>query len=223
MIKTLKFLIIGLFIGALGLSYLPMTHAMDAGDMKTVCANFSADDSLYPKCANTPRDCKSIEKPITTGNSKEIWRSPINCLFIEEPIGGKKGEDLFMRTCGGDVQGCKYELWNGSFIDINDPNKKTGPHQAYLVYIPGNELYGNMGLLYSYVGNLYNWLSGIIVAFVVLVSIIGGIRMIVSNGDQGEYDNGRKMITKAMVGMVIWFLASLILYFINPTFFSYAT
>jgi len=225
-LNQIKSIIIGLLLAVFLSPFLitPVHADMGAGDFQSVCATI--DGALYPPCANTPADCKSKLVREKTGSSKpDIYRYPLNCIFLEEPIGGRKGYDLFTRDCGvatKAIKGCQYSFWDGSFIDIT-VTKKTGPVQAILAYIPGNELYGGMGLLYSYVGLVYNWLSGIIVAFVVLVTIIGGIRMIVSNGDQGEYESGRKMITKALLGMVIWFLSSLILYLLNPTFFSYAT
>ena len=40
-------------------------------------------------------------------------------------------------------------------------------------------------------------------------------------GDTEAVTKGKEMIIKALVGMALWFLASLILYTINPTFFAF--
>jgi hypothetical protein len=64
-------------------------------------------------------------------------------------------------------------------------------------------------------------MSGLIVAIVVLFVVVGGIQMTTSGGDQAKFDAGKTRITKALVGMVLWFTASLLLYTINPTFFAF--
>jgi len=64
-------------------------------------------------------------------------------------------------------------------------------------------------------------MSGIIIAFVILVTIIGGIRIITSGGAPDGMKQGKDMIVKALIGMVLWFTASVILYTINPTFFAF--
>ena len=182
-----------------------------------------AEDMGFPLCADSPKEC--VSKPtggvVTVKNEEGDWnaysvyRHPFNCLFLQEPIGGKPGYDLYKITPspGGNI----YELWSGEAIVGNE----TGPVQAILAYEKGKETQGPFGLLYNYLGLVYNFLSGIIVGFVVLVAIIGGIRMTVSRGDETAYGAGKKMILKALVGMVLWFTASVLLYTINPTFFAF--
>jgi hypothetical protein len=142
-------------------------------------------------------------------------RTPFNCLFLEEPIGGETGDDLFMVTPHED--GNIYELWHGEAI----VGESYGPVQAVLVFEPGREGEGPFGLLYNYLGLIYNFISGIIVGFSVLVVIIGGIMITTSAGDTTKLDNGKNMIKKALIGMILWFTASVILYTINPTFFTF--
>jgi len=193
----------------------------------------NAEDMGFPPCADSPSDCAS--KPDTTtkqvsteGGSSFLGygttnRTPINCVFLQEPIGGKPGYDLYKisppseGTTGHVYSGNEYTLWNGEVVIPPE----TGPVQAILAYEKGKETQGPFGLPYSYLGLIYNFLSGIIVGFVVLVSIVGGIRMTASRGDETAYSAGRKMITKALIGMVLWFTASVILYTINPTFFAF--
>ncbi len=58
-------------------------------------------------------------------------------------------------------------------------------------------------------------------ALSVLFTVIGGIQMTTAGGDTAKFDAGKSRITKAIVGMILWFTASLILYTINPTFFAF--
>lgn len=180
---------------------------------KSRCEN--ADSLGFPPCANSPTECVSVMKGTS---ALPLWRYPFNCVFLLEPIGGKTGYDLFksVPVPGANPQS-KYELWSGGALVGNE----AGPFQAVLAFEAGKELQGPFGLLYNYLGLVYNWLSGIIIGFVILVAIIGGIRMTVSAGNQTEFDAGRKMIIKALIGMVLWFTASVILYTINPTFFAF--
>jgi hypothetical protein len=167
----------------------------------------------YPSCAATPADC------ITTKEG-DAYLEPVNCMYLEEPIGGEPGRDLFRISCHTENKTtvCEYILWYGEAIVGDD----RGPVQALLTYTPG--LGGGdmvLGPITAYLKLFYNFTSGVIVSFVILLVIIGGIRMTVSHGDPEEFRKGRAMITKAITGMALWFLASLILYTINPTFFTF--
>ena len=209
------------------------TSSPDAASFKSVCDRVDKTPEedptygAYPSCADSPSKCGSTEEiagePLT----------PLNCLFLEEPIGGEPGYDLYKVTCipttapkdkptGNEAAPgkiiCKYELWNGgAIVGTNE----RGPVQAVLAYEKGKEYQGPLGLLYNYLGLIYKFMSGVIVGFVVLISIIGGIKMTISAGNQQEFGKGRQMIQKALIGMALWFLASLILYTINPTFFAF--
>jgi hypothetical protein len=160
----------------------------------------------FPPCADSPSEC----------GTNDAGFEPFNCLFIQEPIGGRPGYDLYKSSCDDEGQ-CKYVRWDGGAI----VGTETGPFQAILAYEEGKEHEGPFSLLYNYLGLVYNFLSGIIIGFVVLVAVIGGIRMTTSGGNQDAFSQGRKMIIKALIGMVLWFTASVILYTINPTFFAF--
>ena len=193
----------------------PGTFAGDAeiGSIESICQK-------DPKrCAKKPSECKS--KPIIS--EKDIERPPDNCMFLEEPIGGRPNYDLFVINCYESdnktkrKSGCKYTLWDGSHI----PKYKYGPVQAILTFSEDKPYQGPLGLLYNYLSLIYKYMSGLIVGLVVLFVIVGGIQMTTSAGDTGKFDEGKNRIIKAIVGMILWFLASLILYTINPTFFAF--
>lgn len=181
------------------------------GTQAGFCDKVKSDPTLsqkYMPCGVNPSQCG------TTGGKKP----PPNCLFLEEPIGGQVGYDLYKIVCHADKT-CDYILWQGEAV--NTDAGEHGPVQALMQYTPGKEYQGPFGLLYSYVQLVYNFLSAIIVAFVVLIAIFGGITMTTAGGDSGKFDKGRDLIIKALIGMAIWFLASVILYTINPTFFTF--
>ena len=177
----------------------------------------------FPECANSASECGSEYFLINERNEnfRGAYRTPFNCLFLEEPIGGDTGRDLYkvtpMSTENGVITGNNYELWHGEAI----VPPSYGPVQAVLAFEPGREDQGPFGLLYNYLGLVYNFISGIIVGFAVLVVIIGGIMIATSAGDTTKLDSGKSMIKKALIGMILWFTASVILYTINPTFFTF--
>ncbi|MBN2307156.1 hypothetical protein JXD20_04175 [Candidatus Peregrinibacteria bacterium] len=162
----------------------------------------------FPPCATAASECGSDA-------SKEN-RTPFNCLFLQEPLGGERGFDLYKATPleGG---GVAYTLWYGEAI----VGKDQGPFQAILVFEEGRETQGPFGLLYNYLALVYNFVSGVIIGFVVLVVIIGGIRIATAGAEADQLTKGKDMIKKALIGMILWFTASVILYTINPTFFAY--
>ena len=167
-------------------------------------------------CATSPSECQS--KPITVdGKQKLVF--PSNCLFLEEPIGGKPGFDLYVVECGVIVGGtpqCQYSKWTGGAITGN----VRGPIQALLTRQAGKESQGSLGLLYNYLSLIYTYMSGLIIGISVLFVVIGGIQIATSHGDEGV-TQGKSRIIKAITGIILWFTASLILYTINPTFFAF--
>lgn len=185
-----------------------------------------AEELDYPKCANSPSECGTkefevdnphydpeAEKPGPETLTK--YRVPFNCIFLQEVIGGKAGYDLYtVSTNGSNVI---YELWLGGALA---PGEK-GPVQAILTYEKGKEIEGPFTLLYNYLGLVYKFLSAIIVAIVVLMVIVAGIRISSAGGNADGVKGGKDMIIKALIGMILWFIAPVILYTINPTFFAF--
>jgi len=171
-------------------------------------------DQLNLPDATDPSKCKS--QP----NDKGEMATPTNCLFLEEPIGGEPGYDLYTRSCLPDENNkniCRYAPWYGGQIASPD----RGPFQAVLTHDANKPYQGPFGLLYNYMGLIYNYVSGIIIGFSVLMVIIGGIQMSIAGGEEAKFTSGKGRIVKAIVGLVLWFTASIILYTINPTFFRF--
>ncbi len=175
----------------------------------------------FPECADSPAECSS--KWLGSNNSDKFdykFKTPFNCIFLQEPIGGRTGYDLYKVVVHDDVLSKgeqSYELWFGEVLTKNE----YGPFQAILVYEKGKETQGPFSLLYNYLGLIYNFMSGIIVAVVILIVIVGGIRISAAGGNADSDKGGKDMILKALIGMALWFTASVILYTINPTFFAF--
>lgn len=214
-----------LLTGFMALSLLPSTTFAAGADtepqnvsqasFQARCLN--ATKMGFPECADSPAECKSQGVLENKKNETKLsLKTPFNCLFLQEQIGGRTGFDLYKMTTfpSGEVS---YDLWYGEALGPN----QYGPFQAILTYEEGKEVEGPFTLLYNYLGLVYNFMSGIIVAIVILFIILGGIRISAAGGNSEGAEGGKGMIVKALIGMVLWFTASVILYTINPTFFAF--
>lgn len=70
-----------------------------------------------------------------------------------------------------------------------------------------------------YVKQIYIWAAGTIGFIAVVVIVLNGIRITMS-GVSGDVTQAKERILQSISGLVLLFLSGLILYTINPTFFS---
>ncbi len=76
------------------------------------------------------------------------------------------------------------------------------------------------GLLKTYVAIIYRWAAGIVGIIAVLVIVVSGIQISIDQGSGEGVTAAKNRITQSLAGLVILFLSALILYSINPTFFT---
>ncbi len=216
-------------VGLIAFSAQMPAYAQEGAGFQSRCEN--AEALGYPPCADTPAECGTTEINVKNPNFDENgstnpeenptsikkYREPFNCFPILEPIAGRNGYDLFTVTPTPDKTDVIYKLYLGGAIAPGD----EGPIQFILTFEKGKETEGPFGLLYNYLGLVYKYMSGIIVAVVVLFIIVAGVRISTAGGNAEGAKGGKDMIIKALVGMVLWFTASVILYTINPTFFAF--
>ncbi len=79
---------------------------------------------------------------------------------------------------------------------------------------------GGTSLLFGYIGTLYKWAAGMVGLISVVVIIFSGIQISAGGGDTQAIDDAKGRIGKSLAGLAVLFLSGLILYTINPTFFS---
>ncbi len=84
------------------------------------------------------------------------------------------------------------------------------------VYIAGS----GAELLYRYVGSVYRWAAGTIGIVCVLLLVFGGISVASAGGDSGKIEKAKTKIMQSLAGLVLLFLSALILYTVNPNFFT---
>lgn len=79
---------------------------------------------------------------------------------------------------------------------------------------------GGVGFLNAYVGLIYRWTAGVIGVICVLIIIVSSIQIIAGQGEPSAIEEGKKRIFQAISGIALLFLASALLYIVNPTFFN---
>lgn len=75
------------------------------------------------------------------------------------------------------------------------------------------------GLIQVFVKQIYTWGAGIVGMIAVMTIILNGIK-ISASGVSGDITESKNKIFQAIAGIVLLFLSSLILYTVNPQFFS---
>lgn len=76
-------------------------------------------------------------------------------------------------------------------------------------------------IIETYLKFMYPYIAALIASLAVLMTIIGSIQIITAGGDSAKVTSGKERIMYAIGGLVLLLFASVILYTINPTFFSY--
>lgn len=81
---------------------------------------------------------------------------------------------------------------------------------------------GGTSMISGYVGMIYRWAAPIVGMICVLVIVVSGLQLSFSAGDSGAVDAARKRIIQSLSGLAVLFLSSVILYTVNPNFFTAA-
>lgn len=79
---------------------------------------------------------------------------------------------------------------------------------------------GGTSLIEGYIATIYKWGASMVGIIAVLVIIISAIQISAAGGDTEAINSAKGRIIKSISGIVILFLSGLILYTINPTFFT---
>ncbi len=77
-----------------------------------------------------------------------------------------------------------------------------------------------INLLMTYLGIIYRWAAGIIGIISVAYLIYGGFLVATAQDDTGKIDTAKEKIFQSLAGLVLLFLSAVILYTINPNFFT---
>jgi hypothetical protein len=125
---------------------------------------------------------------------------------------------MLATTCSKKAQ----ELFNQYRVtDKNNP----GYNETYQIKYSCKEVQviltkGGTSAIYGYISMLYRWGASMVGIIAVTIIILSGIQISASGGDSEAINSAKKRILQSITGIVVLFLSSLILYTINPTFFT---
>lgn len=79
---------------------------------------------------------------------------------------------------------------------------------------------GGTSMIYGYIGMIYQWGASVVGIIAVTVIIFSGIQISAAGGEQDAVTSAKKRILQSLAGIAVLFLSGLILYTINPNFFT---
>lgn len=126
-----------------------------------------------------------------------------SCKLVTDPKGSHKV--------------CEQVKYTGTCKPIDG-----GPSGDSVICQPVQILYAQSGatIIYTYIGLIYRWTAGTAGIVTVLYLVIGGIGIATAQGDSGRLEKAKERVMNSVAGLVLLFLSALILYSINPNFFT---
>ncbi len=120
-----------------------------------------------------------------------------------------KSVSMLAKTCSNKAQGLMTE---------NKDNELKVAYSCKEVQVILTK--GGTSAIYGYINMIYRWGASLVGIIAVTIIIISGIQISASGGDSEAINAGKKRILQSIVGIIVLFLSSLILYTVNPTFFT---
>ena len=146
-----------------------------------------------------------LDQPLSSKN---------NVLIAEECVPGNTSGDRAY-TCTQKVTcNCQPKFPDISSTDRTKQESITCRRVQFIVYKTGQELAG------KYVNMVYRWVASIVGIVAVIYIIVNGIIISAAQNDSGQVTAAKDRIVQSLIAMVVLLCASLILYAINPNFFT---
>lgn len=76
-------------------------------------------------------------------------------------------------------------------------------------------------IIEAYLELIYPYAAVVIASLTVLMTGVGALEIVTAGGDPGKVTTGRDRIMYAIAGLILFLLASVILWTINPNFFTW--
>ena len=89
---------------------------------------------------------------------------------------------------------------------------------AQSAFLDNYELPGPEGDLIEWILKIINWLIGASALVAVVMIVVSGFKYITANGDENRISQATKTLTYSIVGLVLCFIAGMIVNFVIGTF-----
>jgi hypothetical protein len=196
--------------GATGSTPLPenlVTAFKDLEDPKTDCIQEEGDDNGYIiTIIEEPLSLEQSETktPKADFESRICFRNYLS--YVHD--GKEKVISMLSKKCADTIE--KGDLTFDKKYNVKFSCK---PVQVLLSK-------GGTSLIEGYIATIYKWAASIVGVIATAVIIISAVQISIAGGDTQAVENAKNRILKSISGIVILFLSGIILYTINPTFFT---
>lgn len=145
--------------------------------------------------APTKSNTAAAEKALTTDTKDTVQAGVIDCMRVTT----KKSDKL-----------------ESSYENIANSCPADSSCQHVQVFFSQS----GTGLLFTYIGMIYRWAAGVIGMVSVLFLVWGGVEIATAGDNPGKIDTAKTRIMQSLGGLALLFLSAIILYTINPNFFT---
>jgi hypothetical protein len=121
------------------------------------------------------------------------------------------------------IRRLELEKSGDTYVMLDKTTNSTYTTLPYAVYCDKIQvIYGEGGidLFKKYVGFIYRLAASLIGIVAVLVIMISGIQISMAQGDADQVSGARDRITQSLIAIGFLFVSGIILYAVNPTFFT---
>lgn len=140
-----------------------------------------------------------------------------NSFSFSDPTNASNSKNIpsLADKCSANAQEL-YKKWtiNGS----DDTKKYSVSYSCKEVKVTLTK--GGTVAIYGYIGDIYKWGASIVGIVATTVIIVSGIQISAAGGEPEAIGAAKKRILQSIAGIIVLFLSGLILYTVNPTFFT---
>ena len=216
--KLLHTFLISLTLGSL---VLPIAVAADdTGDLCTSKVHQTTDTDLC--LSEDDKKTKvytvleeSLDTPDTQPNDNNAtvrkcfrYTEILQCVPTGATAKKKQVNQQLLKACPNDMPNTGTDT-NNQYFDCQE-----------VTVIVSDPAAGGTGILQVYVSLIYRWAAGIVGVIAVLMIVVSGVQITMADGEPSKVDEAKTRIFQSLGGIALLFLASALLYVINPTFFQ---
>lgn len=161
-----------------------------------------------------------METELTNTDQTKVRTCTRNTFCVEREEGKEMQCITYLNAKKtGEGKDAKYEPFcsgEGQQYMKDNPGKASLYCQPVQVFLSNT----GTGLLFTYISTIYKWAASVIGIIAVLVIVISGIQISAAAGEQQAVTNAKNRIIQTLGGLALLFLSAIILYTINPNFFT---